>query len=64
VVIADFGTGFAVLDVAEVAHQLDERHSRLALLAGLIAALHATTAVLALHQSTRTTGATRQPVIP
>ena len=29
-----------------------------------IAALHATTAVLALHQSPRTTGAIRQPVIP
>jgi phage I-like protein len=60
IVIAVFGAGFAVLDAAEVAHQLDEDHTGLALLAGLIAALHAA-AALALHQTTTTTPA-REPV--
>jgi hypothetical protein len=54
VVIAVFAAGFAVLDVAEVAHQLDEDHAWYALLAGLIAALHAAAAALALHQATTT----------
>ena len=62
VAIAIFGAGFAVLDIAEVAHQLDEAHNGLALLAGLIAALHASTAVLAVHQATRTADTAREPL--
>jgi hypothetical protein len=62
VAIAVFGAGFAVLDIAEIAHQLDEDRTGLALLAGLIAALHAATAVLAVHLTTRTTDATRAPL--
>jgi hypothetical protein len=60
-VIAVVAAGFAVLDAAEVAHQLDEDHTGLALLAGLIAALHAAAAALALHQAT-TADAARETV--
>jgi hypothetical protein len=61
IIVAVFGAGFAVLDVAEVAHELDEDNTGLALLAGAIAALHAAVAALALHQAA-TTGVTREPV--
>jgi hypothetical protein len=60
IVIAVVAAAFAMLDAAEVAHQLDEDHTGLALLAGLVAALHAA-AALALHQTTTTTPA-REPV--
>lgn len=61
IVIALVAAAFVVLDVAEVAHQLDEDNTGLALLAGVIAALHAGTAVLAIQQATRRTTA-REPV--
>lgn len=61
IVIAVVAAAFAVLDAAEVAHQLGEDHTGLALLAGLIAALHAAAAALAIHQTTTTTPA-REPV--
>jgi hypothetical protein len=61
VVIAVFAAGLAVVDAAEVAHQLDEDHTGLALLAGLIAALHSAAAALALHQAT-TADAARETV--
>jgi hypothetical protein len=61
IIIAVFGASFAVLDAAEVAHQLDEDNTGLARVAGSIAALHAAVAALALHQAT-TTGAAREPV--
>jgi hypothetical protein len=61
IVIAVVAAAFAVLDAAEVAHQLDEDNTGLALLAGLVAALHAGAAVLAIHQATRSTTA-REPV--
>jgi hypothetical protein len=51
IVIAVVAAAFAVLDSAEVAHQLDD-NAGLALLAGLIAVLHAATAALAIHQAT------------
>jgi len=51
IVIAVVAAAFAVLDIAEVAHQLDEDNTGLALLAGLIAALHAAAAALAIHQA-------------
>jgi hypothetical protein len=38
---------FAALDAREVAHQLDEDRTRLALLAALVAALHAASAIVA-----------------
>ena len=50
---------FAVLDAAEVAHQLHENRTALALLAGLIAALHAA-AALAIHKTT-TAATVREP---
>jgi hypothetical protein len=61
IIIAIFGATFAVLDAAEVAHQLDEDNTALTLLAGAITALHAAAAALALHQAT-TTRAAREPV--
>ena len=43
---------FAVLDIAEVIHQLDEDRTGLALLAGVIATAHAAAAALAVQQAT------------
>jgi hypothetical protein len=60
IIIAVFGASFAVLDAAEVAHQLDEDSTGLSLVAGAIAALHAAAAALALHQAT--TRVAREPV--
>jgi hypothetical protein len=61
IMIAVVAAGFAVLDAAEVAHQLDEDRTGLSLLAGAIMALHATAAALATHQTT-TTAAAREPM--
>jgi drug/metabolite transporter (DMT)-like permease len=58
--IAVAAAAFAVLDAAEVAHQLHENRTGLALLAGLIAALHAAAAALAIHQTT-TAATVREP---
>lgn len=52
VVIAVVAAAFAVLDIAEVVHQVDENRSGLALLAGVIATAHAVAAALAYHQTT------------
>jgi Flp pilus assembly protein TadB len=60
IVIAIVAAGFAVLDAAEIAHQLDEDRSGLALLAGVIMALHTAAAALAIREITRTT-ATHEP---
>lgn len=43
--------GFAVLDIAEVVHQLDEYRIGLGVLAGVIATLHVAAATLARHQT-------------
>ena len=48
-----------MLDASEVAHQLHENRTALALLAGLIAALHAA-AALAIHKTT-TAATVREP---
>ena len=61
IVIAVVAAAFAVLDVAEVAHQLDEDNAGLALLAGIVAVLPAGAAVLAIQQATRRTTA-KEPV--
>ncbi len=47
--IAVVATAFAVVDVAEVLHQLDEDRMGLTLLAAAVAALHALAAVLAVR---------------
>lgn len=52
VVIAVAAAAFAVLDIAEVSHQLDEDRTGLAMLAATIAALHAATAALAVWHLT------------
>jgi Flp pilus assembly protein TadB len=52
IVITVIAAGFAVLDAAEVVHQLDEDRTGLAALAGVIAALHAAAAALAIQQTT------------
>jgi hypothetical protein len=49
VAIAVVAAGFALVDVAEVLHQLDEDRMGLALLAAAVAALHALAAVLAVR---------------
>jgi hypothetical protein len=51
IVVAVVAGGFAVLDVAEVVHQLDEDRTRLAVLATLVAILHAGAAAVALAAS-------------
>jgi hypothetical protein len=61
IVIAVVAAGFAVLDAAEVAHQLDEDRTGLSLLAGAIMTVHATAAALATHQTT-TTAAAQEPM--
>jgi hypothetical protein len=63
VVIAVVAAAFAVLDIAEVVHQVDENRTGLALLAGVIAAAHAAAAALALHQTT-TSPVTAHPPAP
>jgi hypothetical protein len=52
-----FAWAFALLDAAEVVHQLDEDNAALAALAAVIAALHAGVAVLALQQAAASTPA-------
>lgn len=47
VVTTLFALAFAVLDVAEVLHQLDESHTGIALLAALIALVHVAAAAVA-----------------
>lgn len=46
-VTALFATAFAVLDVAELAHQIKESAATIAIIAGVIAVLHAAAALLA-----------------
>jgi hypothetical protein len=53
---------FALLDALEVRRQLDEGSSGLALLAALIALLHAAAAALALYQATRSRSRGPEPV--
>jgi hypothetical protein len=60
-VIAVVAAGFVVFDGAEVAHQLDEGRTGLAALAGVVAALHAAAAALAIHQGTGTAARTEEP---
>lgn len=50
-VVAGFAAVFAAFDLAEVAHQLGEDDTGLAVLAASIAALHAAAAIIALHRS-------------
>jgi hypothetical protein len=52
VAIAVVAAAFAVLDIAEVGHQLDEDKTGLAVLAATIAAMHAATAALAVWHLT------------
>jgi hypothetical protein len=52
--VAGFAALFAAFDLVEVTHQLDEDNSRLAILAAVIAALHAATAAIALHRAAAT----------
>ncbi|MGH9212005.1 MAG: hypothetical protein ACRD2C_15175 [Acidimicrobiales bacterium] len=54
VVITIAAGAFALLDTAEVVHQLNADRTGLASLAALIAVLHAAAATLALHQATTT----------
>jgi Flp pilus assembly protein TadB len=61
IVIAVVAAGFAVLGAAEVAHQLDEDRPALALLGGVIGALHASAAALAIHQATTAAAAHAPP---
>jgi hypothetical protein len=51
IVIAVVAAGFALVDGAEVAHQLDEDRTGLALLAGSVTALHVLAAALAARQA-------------
>jgi hypothetical protein len=50
--VAVVAATFAVLDIAEVIHQLGEERTGLAMLAGVIAALHGAAAVLAVQLAT------------
>ena len=59
VVIAVASGAFAVLDIAEVIHQLDEDRTGLAALAATITAMHAAAAALALWHTTSSPPATR-----
>jgi len=52
-VAVGFSAAFTVLDVAEVVHQLEEDKTGLALLAAVIALLHAAIAALAIQQVSR-----------
>lgn len=54
---------FAVLDVREVVHQIDEDNGWLAVLAGLVAALHVVAAAVALSIG-RTPGVAHREPLP
>jgi hypothetical protein len=62
VAIAVVAAAFAVLDIAEVSHQLDEDRTGLAVLAATIAAMHAATAALAVWHLTASSPTSR-PVV-
>jgi hypothetical protein len=51
IVVAALAAAFAVLDVAEVIHQVDGGRAGLAVLAAIIAAVHVAAAALAVEQS-------------
>lgn len=53
--VAVFAGAFAVLDAAEMVHQLDEDNTGLAVLATVIAVLHAGAALLAFQQASSAT---------
>jgi hypothetical protein len=55
--IALVALGWTVLDVGEIAHQLDESHTGIALIAIAVAVLHAMTATLAARPLSRSAGA-------
>ena len=57
--IAVIAAGFALVDVAEVLHQLDEDRMGLALLAAAVAALHALAVLLAVRATPRPRTASR-----
>ena len=57
--IAVIAAAFAVLDIAEVSHQLDEDRTGLAVLAATIAAMHGATAALAVWHVADATSTTR-----
>jgi hypothetical protein len=59
VAIAVVAAGFALVDVAEVLHQLDEDRMGLALLAAAVAALHALAVVLAVRATAPPPAASR-----
>ena len=50
VLVAVVAGAFAVFDLAEIAHQLDEDNTGLVVLAAAVAVLHATAAGLAFRQ--------------
>lgn len=52
---AMFATAFAALDVAELSHQIKESAATIAVVAGIIAILHAAAALLAEQRRTATT---------
>jgi hypothetical protein len=55
--VALFAVTFALLDLRELLHQVDEERTRLATLAGVIAAIHVSVAVLAVRSSSRVASA-------
>ena len=50
--VAGFALGFAVLDVAELAHQIDKNRTGLAVIAAAVAAIHLAAASVATLQAT------------
>jgi hypothetical protein len=61
IAIAAFTAGFAVLDIAEFTHQLDEDRTGLAVLAAILALLHAGIGALATQQACTQPSADREP---
>ncbi len=57
-VTAGFTAVFAVFDIAELVHQIDRSKAGLAMLAAIIAFIHAGTALLAVQRATTETAAT------
>jgi hypothetical protein len=61
IAIAAFTAGFAVFDIAEFTHQLDEDRTGLAVLAAILALLHAGIGALATQQACTQPSADREP---
>jgi hypothetical protein len=61
IAIAAFGAVFAVLDIAELTHQLDEDRTGLAVLAAVLALVHAGIGALATQQARTQPSAHQEP---